>query len=281
MRRFHIILASVALWLAGAAAAVAQDKIEVGVSFSLKARHFTDELTEAQIAQLNDMAGIGIARALNAGVGFLDFKAGSGQPHQLSIDLDRSDRSNGLGETDFYLFVTLSGPGLAQPLESKLIFQTIANFSTTFASIDALSRQIEQSFDDANQRQLISELLSQVPIANHADFERETSSWIIRRSRAVLCLGSKSRLIVVGKVPNEVGALRELGVAAIVINVENPDEWIFARTKDDPDDPVLPLLLAASADQLQTEKIVVAEYMRCNRAATIPASGLSGNGDAQ
>jgi len=281
MRRFRIVLASVALWLASAAVATAQDKIEIGVSFSLRARHFTDELTDAQIAQLNDMASAGIARALNSGVGFLNFKIGSADPHQLSIELDRSDRSSNLGESEFRLFVKLNGPGFARPLESQLIFQTITNYGTNFTSIDALSRQIEQTFSDANQRQLVSELLSQVAIADHADFQRETSSWIIHRDRVVLCLGSKSRLIVLGKVPNEVGALRELDVAAVVINVDNPDDWVFAKARDNPEDPVLPLLLVASPDQLKTEKVVVAEYMSCNRATTVPGSGYSGGGDGQ
>jgi len=264
MNSFRIILASLAVWLAGAAVATAQDKIEVGITFGLKARHFTDELTDAQIAQLNDMASAAIARTLNAGVGFLSFVANSAAPLQLSIELDRSDRADSLGEAEFGLFVALKGPDIPQPSESYLIFQTSLNFGDNFSSIDAFSRQIVETFSDKHQRKLVSDLLSQVAIADHADFQRETSSWIIQRDRVLLCLGAKSRLVVLGKVPNELGALRDVDVSALVINVENPDDWIFAKAKDNPDDPVIALLQAASPDQLKTERVAVAEYMRCN-----------------
>lgn len=281
MRTSSLILASAALWLCSATVTPAQDKVDIGIAFALKAKHFTDELTDEQIGKLNDMASAGIERALNAGVGFLNFEAGSADPHQLSIELDRSDRSDSLGESGFDLFVTLNGPGFAEPLESKLIFQTIANFATRFPTLEAFSRQIEQTFDEANQRQLVSDLLSQVAIADHADFQRETSSWIVHRDRVVLCMGHKSQLIVVGKVPNELGSLREMVATGIVVNVDNPDDWIFARAKDDPEDPVIALLQAADPARLETKKVAVVAYTKCELPKTVSQAALPAGGGEQ
>jgi hypothetical protein len=281
MRKLCLVIVSIVVWLAGAALVTAQDKVNIGVTFSLKARHFTDDLTDDQVAQLNQMASAAVARTLNAGVGFLNFSTDTTAPLQLAVELDRSDRADKLGEAEFGLFVVLKGPDIPPESESYLVFQTSQNFGNAFSSLDAFSRQIVQTFNDENQRKLVSELLSHVAIADHADFESLTSQWIIPRDRTLLCLGNKSRLVVVGQVPNQAGALRDVDVNALVVTTVNPRNWIFARVKDDPDDPVINLLAAAPADQLKTEKVVVLEYMRCDEALTGVGLAVSSNGGTQ
>ncbi len=260
-------------WLAGlllmtaVTAAAAQERVEVGVTFDVRALHFTSAFDDEGIQALKVATGAAIAEALGRHVRFLRFSASDTAAHRLEVVLARADGTDQAGVSEFGLHLRLQGGELGGSRQTYLVLRPIDRFFEPVGSVEGLTREIEQAINGSDHRALVADLLSEIPIADDARFMREEASWVIERDRLALCIGYNSRLRVLSQVPFGASGVRRDWFPAVVIDVIDPQNRIFAETADE---AAKARLQGMDPARLKVERVAVADYFLCQMP--IPAS---------
>jgi hypothetical protein len=259
-------VAALALLLASASTALAEGKVEIGVVFEVKAKHFTNALG-ADADAFAAKAKAAIIEVLDRHLKFVVFTDNPQAAYLLNVVLASPDMAEQPSYSAFGFHLQLSGPGIPPSAKDYVEFRPKERFLDPVGSADALARETDDVIDKIDYRAFVARFLSEIPIADGADFHNDQgqTSWQIKESRLALCLGYDSLLRIQSQFPYS-GRTRKDWFPAKVIDLQD-DANIYAETTG------APLLSSADATQVKGLRVSVADYYLCD--APVPASATT------
>lgn len=260
-RKSNGLALALSLLMASGTTAAAEDRVEVDVTFEVLAQHFTNGFDAGEVKDLTAKADEAIARALDRHVRFVDFNVDSDTDYKLHVLLARADKKDTPQVSEFGLHLELTGPNVPPSAKNYVVFRSIDRFFEPIGSVDALAREIEESINNLDYRAFVTNFLSEIPIADSAEFRKDQTSWIISRDRIALCIGYQSLLRVLSLVPFGDQTRREWFVAK-VIDIPSEPTRIFAETTDESGTNAR-LLRDVDETKVKVERVAVSDYLLC------------------
>jgi hypothetical protein len=277
----HARRGAVAGWLLAAltlaaTGAWADDRATVGVTFRLEQPRYRLEFTPAELVALESKAAQVIAMRLGGRIGFVRFAPGRTGDAVLAFRLDDNVRTaRGLREVGFHL--ELSGGGIA-PRRTYWKFRAQDRFAEPVGSVEALVREIDLRVQETDHKVLVTELLSEVPIARSGKVWRNPLGWVIPHRNADLCMDLKSLLRVENTLPSGAGPVLKEYTAKAVGDFNPPgptplDEFrgrLFIEAM--PGQEALDQLNTVQPDQVSVKAVYVKEYLHLDPCTLGPIS---------
>jgi hypothetical protein len=258
------------LMVSGSTAAT-EDRVEVGVVFEVQAQHFTNGFDPEQVADFTAKSSDAIARALERHIRFVTFTTNTAAAYRLHVLLANPEKQDAPGISSFGFHLDLTGPDVPPSAKSYVEFRSIDRFFESIGSVDALAREIEEAINKLDHRAFVATFLSEIPIADNAEFRKNQTSWVVERDRLALCIGYQSLLRVLSQVPFGDQMRREWFLAK-VIDIPSEPTRIFAETTDDPGGNAR-LLRDVDEAKVKVERVAISDYLLCQ--APVPASDVS------
>lgn len=239
----------------------ADDRVEIGVTFDVQAQHYTNGFSTEEVSDLEAKSGEAIVRALGRNVKFVQFTTNAAAAYKLSVLLARPEITDAPGRSDFGFHLALTGPDAPPTAKDYVLFRPAAQYLEPIGSVDALTREIEEAINNLDYRDFVGKFLSEIPIADSAEFQKNQTSWIISRDRLALCIGYQSLLRVLSLVPFGDQTRREWFVAK-VIDIPSEPTRIFAETTDESGANAR-LLRDVDETKVKVERVAVSDYLLC------------------
>jgi len=274
------LAAALACLVAFSADSGAEDKVEIGVVFEVNAGHFTNAFDPADVPRFTAESAAAIARALDQQIRFVEFSDNPAAAYRLQVLLADPERKDPPGASSFGFHLKLSGPDIPASAKDYVEFRPKDRFFERVSSVDALVREIEVAFERIAEQGFVKKFLSDIPIADSAEFHKDQSmSWIIKRDRQALCIGIDSVLKVRGQIPFGSGnQMRRASFSAKVIDIPS-EPGIFAETTAAPDSN-LDLLKDVDQAKVKVERVGVSDYFLCQEPVS-PGDASFEAGDSQ
>jgi hypothetical protein len=271
--RLVTLAATLMLLVAMGATSAAEDRIEIGVTFEVRAGHFTNGFDAAQIAELTARSGTTVAQALERHIKFVAFTGNAAAPYKLQVLLANPKQNDSEDISGFGFHLKLTGPDVPATAARYLEFRPADRFFEPVGSVDALVREIDQAIDKMDYRDFVATFLSEIPIADSGEFRKDqTSWWVIKRDRLALCIGYDSVLQVKSQFPFGDGdQIRRESFPAKVIDIQS-EAGIIAETTDALGDKAR-LLHNVDQAKVKVERVAVSDYYLCQ--APVSASEVS------
>lgn len=249
----------------------AQDRVEVGVVFDVRAQHFTDGFDATEEAAFVAKGGEAIVRSLDRHIKFVRFTNNIAAAYKLRVLLANPEKKDAPGTVSGFGFhLELVGPDAPRTAKSYVEFRPKDRFYEPVGGVDALAREIEEVIENLDYRAFVANFLSEIQIADKAEFRKDQESWVIEGDRLSLCIGYDSLLRVRSQFAFGTQTRREW-FPAKVVDIAS-ESRIFAETRGLPGSNI-ELLQDVDETKVKVERVAVADYYLCQ--APVPASEVT------
>ena len=173
----------------------------VAVSFDLAVVRWQGTFGANRTA-LEDKAALEISKWLAGELGFMTYEPSKTGPHRLIVHLEVVPDAGTRQDKETQLRLELVGHS-APPMVWR--FRNEESYGQPTAGVDAFALEIGRRMAAVDQRALVRQLLSQVPITNEAQLWKDPVGWVMPYRKAELCMDFKSLLRIENMIPSGAG----------------------------------------------------------------------------
>jgi hypothetical protein len=194
------LLAGTALLAAGllAGPVAAAGRVEVGVSFALAEPSYREELTDAEIAELESRAGALLVRVLKEAVGFLEYRPGGDHVYRLEVRLDDRLPGGEVAAPEVGFHFRLLGPQVPESAATYRLFRPRTAWGEPIGTVEPLLGEMERALTGtaADYPSLVREVLSHVKVSEACDLRPGAPGWILPFTPEEICLDRGSVVLI-------------------------------------------------------------------------------------